>query len=573
MPTITEISIPPEKAVVEVADVSEYREKGNAAFKRNAWDEAIDWYSRGLKASGNVSKADRIVLLRNRSAAHLKRGNAQAARKDVEKVLTLDSSDAKARFRLACALEALEEVESAYKEAKKALVHAPKDKSIEELMVRLHVKVQKKAEKMRSVGEMLRLALDKGVDMEKRGKAWNNLLVLARENAGGDELLKALPKLLKEDGFEVTALRIVTEMGVKNPVGVVSVVGIENVTEKLGVPLLRVKCGQDDEGSTGETVCAAQSCLLQILTALGGGRDATREEKDASISSNQGVIDAVLKNVLRLTTSRIVTAEAREAAIEILLKNVDYSALFWAENFLNEGGVERLLEVASEIPELEVESQMKVTSSTATLASVTLGKVYDNLYHESARKKFLEEVEAFCRSTAQFASRDGHLRVAAAITALLRGPVDVGNQVIGKEGILHMLVVMADSEDTVQQKVAAEAIIAADSGRACVTSVVDEKDVRRFEALPANVGPTSILAIQNPAKSFSWNSSLQAWLARNELFFAREIVILDLIFRAAMKKDKVATLIGSATEILKKLYTSSDPAVRVRALVGLCKLG
>ena len=45
-----------------------------------------------------------------------------------------------------------------------------------------------------------------------------------------------------------------------------------------------------------------------------------------------------------------------------------------------------MLEVASEIPELEVESGMLVSASSGTLASVTLGKVYDNLYSDKNRE-------------------------------------------------------------------------------------------------------------------------------------------------------------------------------------------
>jgi len=82
------------------------------------------------------------------------------------------------------------------------------------------------------------------------------------------------------------------------------------------------------------------------------------------------------------------------------------------------------------------------------------------------------------------------------------GPLDVGNAVIAKEGILEMILVMAGIDDILQQKVACECIVA-----------------------------------------------------------------------AASKKDKATAIISQGVNILKKLYQSKDDSIRVRALVGLCKLG
>lgn len=89
-----------------------------------------------------------------------------------------------------------------------------------------------------------------------------------------------------------------------------------------------------------------------------------------------------------------------------------------------------------------------------------------------------------------------------AITTLLLGPLDVGNAIVAKEGILEMILVMAGTDDVLQQKVACECIVA-----------------------------------------------------------------------AASKKDKATTIINQGVNILKKLYQSKDDSIRVRALVGLCKLG
>lgn len=93
------------------------------------------------------------------------------------------------------------------------------------------------------------------------------------------------------------------------------------------------------------------------------------------------------------------------------------------------------------------------------------------------------------------------MRVVVAITTLLLGPLDVGNSIVAKDGIMQMILVMAGTDDVLQQKVACECIIA-----------------------------------------------------------------------AASKKDKAISIINQGVNILKKLYQSKDDSIRVRALVGLCKL-
>lgn len=50
-------------------------------------------------------------------------------------------------------------------------------------------------------------------------------------------------------------------------------------------------------------------------------------------------------------------------------------------------------------------------------------------------------------------------------------------------------------------------------------------------------------------------------------------VACECIIAAASKKDKAKGLVETGAEILKKLYTSKNEEIRVRALVGLCKLG
>jgi protein unc-45 len=89
-----------------------------------------------------------------------------------------------------------------------------------------------------------------------------------------------------------------------------------------------------------------------------------------------------------------------------------------------------------------------------------------------------------------------------ALTSLLLGPLDVGNSIFARDGIMQMILTMAVDDELLHQRVACECLIA-----------------------------------------------------------------------AASKKDKAKALITSGVDVLKKLYASKNEGIRVRALVGLCKLG
>lgn len=62
-------------------------------------------------------------------------------------------------------------------------------------------------------------------------------------------------------------------------------------------------------------------------------------------------------------------------------------------------------------------------------------------------------VEEFIKEKLLNPDMESKVRAIAAITTLLIGPLDVGNTIIAKEGIMEMILVMAGTEDVLQQKV------------------------------------------------------------------------------------------------------------------------
>ncbi|KAL1454070.1 hypothetical protein WDU94_010360 [Cyamophila willieti] len=145
---------------------------------------------------------------------------------------------------------------------------------------------------------------------------------------------------------------------------------------------------------------------------------------------------------------------------------------------------------------------MNITSDSGTLTSLCLARIYENMYYDQARERYMESIMEFVKDKLLSPDIESKVRVTVSITCLLLGPLEVGSSIMAKEGILEMVLVMANTDDELQQRVACECIIA-----------------------------------------------------------------------VASKKDKVSSIIKQGIDILKRLYMSKNENIRVRALVGLCKLG
>ena len=79
-------------------------------------------------------------------------------------------------------------------------------------------------------------------------------------------------------------------------------------------------------------------------------------------------------------------------------------------------------------------------------------------------------------SSGKLADRDteSHIRAIVAITTLLKNAPELGSGQIGKEGILQIMLAMAQSDDKVQQIVAAEALIAASAKKKDTNMIVSQ---------------------------------------------------------------------------------------------------
>jgi stress-induced-phosphoprotein 1 len=107
--------------------VTEAKDKGNEAFKAQRYEEAIKWFSEGLKLDPNNH-----VLLSNRSACYVKTGKLQEALDDANKVIALKPDWARGYSRKGAALHAMERYEEAKEAYKKALELEPNNEQIKQ---------------------------------------------------------------------------------------------------------------------------------------------------------------------------------------------------------------------------------------------------------------------------------------------------------------------------------------------------------------------------------------------------------------------------------------------------------
>lgn len=491
--------------MVEVIEdqANEYKEKGNASFKRGEWEEAISFYTQAIKLGQKHKELP--VFHKNRAAAYLKIEAFERAYEDCTKSLAISPNDQKALFRRVQACEALEKYEEAYKDARTIWNNDPSFKAIQPFLERLHKIVQDRvnlnAQTSTKVKKMFEIAFDVGAEKSKRETAMSNLVVLAREPSGAEVMYQEgvitrvgkLFKVEKSDDILINAIRVVGDICAK------SLFYTRKVINELGIPWFL----QIIDSKNPDRVTAAQFCLQTILNAFSGLGNKEDSKPDKQLcEDNKQEIDTLLSCLLFATTDRTISGEARDAVVEVLTRNVHYTTIDWAEQLVAKKGIHRLMEICSELEEYKYESAMQITPSSRTIASVCLARIYENMYYDQARALFLEQIDEFVKDKLLNPSFESKIRVVVAITALLLGPLDVGNTVFSKDGIMQMILAMATEEEILSQKVACECLVA-----------------------------------------------------------------------AASKKDKAKALISMGVEILKKLYHSKDEGVRVRALVGLCKLG
>lgn len=478
------------------------KQEGNDLFKAGDFAGALEKYTKALSI---VDSGEKAVLLNNRAAANLKLHRYEEALKDASEVLELNPSDVKALFRRSQAYEALGKVDEAFKDARKILQIDPKNSAVQQCLRRLSQAIDKIARENASttnkVTQMIGVIENNSSSLELKNQAANNLVVIAREKAGAEAIIhansitKCLSAMhsLKNAEISLSCVRIFSELSKKKLEWALKVLN------EFGLVAMIDQFVSKDE----QHITAVQYLFQAIINTLSGmDSKESRKPDQQMMKDNEAHIDAIMLALVKSSSSRVMTAQGRDAILELITKNVDYDCLNWGMKLVDADGLRELLEVASELEDIKYESSMDISPNTRPNCSVAFERIYFCMDHDKAKEKYREKVMEYVNSKLGDAEIESKVRVTAAITTLLLGPLDVGNNCLASPGVVEMMLAMAGSEEELQQRVAAEAIIA-----------------------------------------------------------------------AASKKDKCTSIISTGLGILKKLYKSENDNIKVRALVGLCKLG
>uniref|UniRef100_A0A9J7X406 Protein unc-45 homolog B n=1 Tax=Cyprinus carpio carpio TaxID=630221 RepID=A0A9J7X406_CYPCA len=423
------------------------KEEGNKHFQAGEIDKAIECYTKAIKSCKD--KTALAVIYRNRSACFLKKENYNNAVSDASKAIDVDAADIKALYRRCQALEKLGKLDMAFKDVQRCATIEPKNKTFLETLRRLGAEIQQKLKTTFStdsrVQNMFDILFSDESDKEKQEKAANNLIVLAREDAGAERIFQnnGMPLLVQlidtgKPEMILAAIRTLSGMCTGHrarATAIIHTVGISKLCSVMAV---------DNE----EIVLATANLLQCVYDSLSGGD-----------KRNYG----------------------KEEALVL--------------------GLKKILKVCGQVPDLP--DQLPLTENTQLIASVLLNKIYDDLRCDPERDNFRDICDEYIKSKFDPNDMDKNIHAINTLSGLLQGPFDVGNVLAGRQGVMEMMVALCGSEREVDQLVAVEALI-----------------------------------------------------------------------HASTKTSKASFFISNGVTLLKDMYKKTkNEKIKIRALVGLCKLG
>ncbi|NWR64004.1 UN45B protein, partial [Bucorvus abyssinicus] len=186
----------------QMEDPIQLKEEGNKYFQASDYEKAIHSYTQALKL--NKDKALQAVLYRNRAACFLKQEEYAKAASDASRAIDINASDIKALYRRSQALEKLGKLDQAFKDAQKCATMEPRNKNFQETLRRLGANIQEKV----NAGGALRIQFSTDSRVQKMFE------ILLDENSEKEKREKAANNLIVLGREEAGAERIFQNNGV-----------------------------------------------------------------------------------------------------------------------------------------------------------------------------------------------------------------------------------------------------------------------------------------------------------------------------------------------------------------------
>ncbi|XP_060035464.1 protein unc-45 homolog A isoform X2 [Erinaceus europaeus] len=425
-----------------------------------------------------------------------------------EAAIERDGGDVKALYRRSQALEKLGRLDQAVLDLQRCVSLEPKNRVFQEALRHIGGQIQEKVRYMSStdakVEQMFQILLDpqeKGT--EKKQKASQNLVVLAREDSGAEKIfrsngLQLLQRLLDtgEADLMLAALRTLTGICSEHQsrtVATLSVLGTRRVVSMLGV----------DSPAVSLAACHLVQVMFDALKE--GVKKGFRGKEGAIIVDPSRELKVLISNLLELLTDEGVSGQGRDNSLTLLTKVVPRKSPKDPNNSLTlwviDQGLRKILEVGGSVP--DAPGELTVTANSCMSASILLSKLFEDLKCDAERENFHRLCENYIKSWFEGHGLAGKLRAIQTVSCLLQGPCDTGNRALELSGVMESVITLCASEQEEEQLVAVEALI-----------------------------------------------------------------------HAAGKAKRASFITANGVSLLKDLYKRSEKdSIRIRALVGLCKLG
>uniref|UniRef100_A0A8C6YCA8 Protein unc-45 homolog B n=1 Tax=Naja naja TaxID=35670 RepID=A0A8C6YCA8_NAJNA len=486
--------------------MAELRQEGNEYFQAGRYAEALVAYARALDLpEAGPEASQRALLYRNRAACHLKLVSRAAGRRG-----GVGRSGGSICFGLPSpSLRGLGRLDRAASDLQRCVRLEPKNKAFQEALRDLGSSAQEKVAMTctdSKVEAMFKLLLsNEEKDQDKKQKAAQNLIVLAREEPGAEKIFQndgvcLLLQLLDTGHLDMMIAGLRTFTGLcrghsSRTVVILSDLGpqrlfavLEREDEQLSLAaynLLQVMCETLRQGLHKEMMFTPLSDTLAV--------DSSRE------------LRLLLRWLLEALTRAGISSYGRDSILNLLINVIAPKSLQASNNSLTlwviDHGLKEILEVGGTVPYNP--GGLRVTENTPMTVSVLLSKLYEDLKCDSERENFHRLCEDYVRDWFRDHGMAGKLRAIQTVSCLLQGPSEAGNRVLELNGIMENILALCASSQVAHQLVAVEALI-----------------------------------------------------------------------HAADKAKRASFITANGVTLLKEIYKHSErDSIRIRALVGLCKLG
>ncbi|XP_065314063.1 protein unc-45 homolog B-like isoform X2 [Gordionus sp. m RMFG-2023] len=498
----------------------EMKEKGNAFFNSNNYEDAASCYLKAIKLCSDRENEILALLYNNYALCALKTKNFSDAINYTTNALAINAHDIKALYRRCVAYEEMDNITESFKDAK--TLFEMNQKFILPTYFRLKDVLSKKVENCSSsavIVDIMDKIKSENTLFEIKHKAFNNLESLTQENFGvnlffQNECLNVMQKhLLQEKSQFITPILNIYKnicIDKNKTLALIKVLSLPTLINNI------IQVG------TEEITKSAYKLLIKIFVVLTGSK-IDDIKNNIEYDEYSDIIDSCFLKIVETLVSPITSPYGRDVCLNTIVRLAGkQKGLGWSIKLIQKfNAIPILLCCASELKNSSIQiensisgtknaddliescyNKLACTPSTHCLISLALNTLWEDMSNDALRNEYRTIATKYIENLLSHKEESFNIKAIKAIIVLLQGPFFIGDSVVGSLNISKLILEMADSKNNIEKLTALDALILTASNR------------KRCQGILVNGVP-----------------------------------------------------------LLKKLYLSKNDEVRIRALLGICKLG